>query len=61
MQLEFRLSQRIIKGYDFKEGIRAVLVDKDRLPRWNPLTIDDITEKELDAFFAPLGEKELVL
>jgi enoyl-CoA hydratase/carnithine racemase len=58
---EFRLSQRMVVGHDFKEGIRAVLVDKDRLPRWNPSRFEDITEAELDAIFAPLGEWELIL
>lgn len=61
MKQEFRLSQRMIRSHDFREGIRAVLVDKDRLPHWKPLEIEDITEQEINAFFEPLGEKELML
>ncbi|MBA3812927.1 MAG: enoyl-CoA hydratase/isomerase family protein [Alphaproteobacteria bacterium] len=57
---EFRLSQRMVMNHDFREGIRAVLVDKDRLPRWKPLRIEELTEQDIDAFFAPL-ERELIL
>lgn len=61
MKQEFRISQRIVKSHDFKEGIRAVLVDKDRLPRWNPSAIEDLLPEDIEHFFAPLGERELVL
>lgn len=61
MKQEFRLSQRMVINPDFMEGVRAVLVDKDRLPIWNPSTIEDLRAENIDAFFAPLGEKELIL
>lgn len=61
MKQEFRLSQHMIAGHDFKEGIRAVLVDKDRLPRWEPSAIEDLIPEDIDHFFASLGERELVL
>jgi enoyl-CoA hydratase/carnithine racemase len=34
------------------EGIRALAVDKDHAPRWNPSRIEDVTREEVDAFFA---------
>ncbi|HJV63176.1 MAG TPA: enoyl-CoA hydratase/isomerase family protein [Albitalea sp.] len=34
------------------EGIRALAVDKDHAPRWNPARIDDVTEDMVQAFFA---------
>jgi enoyl-CoA hydratase len=58
MKLEFRLCQHLILGHDFSEGIRAVLIDKDHLPRWNPAELDDLN---LDPYFEPLGDKELIL
>jgi len=61
LKQEFRLSQHLVKGHDFREGVRAVLVDKDRLPHWNPSKIEDISWEDIDHFFAPLGERELVL
>jgi enoyl-CoA hydratase len=39
---------------DFAEGVRAVLVDKDNTPRWQPATAQGVTEDMLDAIFAPL-------
>lgn len=61
MKQEFRLSQRMVVGHDFREGIRAVLIDKDHLPRWKPISIEDLTAQKIDHFFASLGERELVL
>lgn len=61
MKLEFRLSQHFIKNHDFVEGVRAVLVDKDQLPHWNPATIEGLTAEYIDSYFSPLGEKELIL
>lgn len=58
MRMEFRIVSRIIKGKDFLEGTRAVVIDKDMKPKWQPENIDDLTDKEIDAFFAPL-EHEL--
>ncbi len=59
MKLEFRLSQRFIQDHDFSEGVRAVLVDKDKLPQWKPDKIEDLTSQEIDHYFSPLHKKEL--
>ena len=37
---------------DFAEGIRALLIDKDKNPRWNPPTLDEVTSERVAAFFA---------
>jgi enoyl-CoA hydratase len=52
--IEYRLSQRMSAHPDFREGIRAVLVDKDQKPRWNPATLAEVRDEEVEAFFAPL-------
>jgi enoyl-CoA hydratase len=44
----------MIAERDFAEGVRAVLVDKDNAPRWNPATAEGIDDAKLDAIFAPL-------
>jgi len=56
MQLEYRLAARMILRPDFAEGVRAVLVDKDNAPRWDPARPEDVTVEMLDAIFAPLPQ-----
>jgi enoyl-CoA hydratase len=56
--IEYRLSQRMATHPDFREGIRAVLVDKDQRPRWNPATLAEVRDEDLEAYFAPLGSAE---
>jgi enoyl-CoA hydratase len=57
LAMEFRLALRVLQGHDFREGVRAALVDKDRAPKWQPSSLAGVGN--LDAFFAPLGEEEL--
>jgi enoyl-CoA hydratase len=59
LALEYRLTQHVMAGHDFYEGVRAVLVDKDQKPRWEPATLAAVDERLVDSYFAPLGEAEL--
>ncbi len=59
MKLEFRLINSFIKGHDFYEGVRAVVIDKDQAPKWKPATLADMTASDVDSYFAPLGDNEL--
>lgn len=59
MQLEFRVIQHLLEGDDFFEGVRSVLVDKDKKPRWRFSSLEAISEAELDRHFESLGEREL--
>jgi len=54
MAMEYRIGARVVQKHDFLEGVRAVIVDKDNAPRWNPATLEGVTEAEIDAIFAPL-------
>ena len=56
MALEYRLAARMMMRPDFAEGVRAVLVDKDNSPCWDPATPEGVTDEMLDAIFAPLPE-----
>ncbi len=58
MALEYRLAARMIVRFDFAEGVRAVLVEKDNAPHWDPATPEGVTEEMLDAIFAPLPAGE---
>ncbi len=61
MRAEFRIVSRIIHGHDFYEGVRAVLVDKDNKPVWQPATLSEVTDAEVARHFAPLDGDELNL
>ncbi len=61
MRAEFRIVSRVIHGHDFYEGVRAVIVDKDNKPRWQPATLADVSAAEVERHFAALGAEELVL
>jgi enoyl-CoA hydratase len=52
--MEFRIASRAVLLHDFREGVRAVLVDKDNQPRWNPPTLEGVSEAMLDTIFARL-------
>ena len=61
MNMEFRILNRMLAGHDFYEGIRAALVDRDRQPKWRPSDLAQVKAAEIDAYFAPLGPRELGL
>jgi enoyl-CoA hydratase len=61
MRMEFRILNRMLEGHDFYEGIRAAIVDKGDAPRWRPATLAEVDPADIDRYFAPLGEHELVL
>ncbi|MEX2034033.1 MAG: enoyl-CoA hydratase/isomerase family protein [Xanthobacteraceae bacterium] len=61
MQTEFRIVSRIIHGHDFYEGVRAVIVDKDNAPHWQPAALADVADAEIARHFTPLARDELVL
>jgi len=54
MRQEYAVACRIMALPDFAEGVRALLIDKDNAPRWNPATPEEMTGEMLDAIFAPL-------
>jgi enoyl-CoA hydratase len=61
MRIEYRLVSRFMTGHDFIEGVRAVIVDKDQAPSWQPATIEQLDPDQVDGYFAPLAGGELVL
>ena len=61
MRLEFRLTNRFMRGHDFYEGVRAVIVEKDNAPKWKPATLEGVTEADVAAYFAPLPAGDLAL
>ncbi|XP_072197825.1 3-hydroxyisobutyryl-CoA hydrolase, mitochondrial isoform X1 [Excalfactoria chinensis] len=59
--MEYRLSQACMRGHDFYEGVRAVLIDKDQSPRWKPAALEEVSDEFVDSCFKPLGNNDLKL
>jgi enoyl-CoA hydratase/carnithine racemase len=57
---EYRAALEVFASDDFREGVRAAVIDKDRNPRWSPSRIEDVTPEMVAPYFAELGADELV-
>lgn len=61
MRLEFRLTNRFMRGHDFYEGVRAAILEKDNAPKWQPPSLEAVTAAHVDAYFAALPNGDLTL
>jgi enoyl-CoA hydratase len=61
MRTEYRIVSRVARSPEFYEGVRAVVIDKDHAPRWQPASLDAIDPEVIASYFAPLGADELKL
>lgn len=61
MKLEFRLTNRFMRGHDFYEGVRAAILEKDNAPKWQPPSLEAVTAAHVDAYFAALPNGDLTL
>jgi enoyl-CoA hydratase len=57
MRTELRIVSRIVRGHDLYEGIRAVIIDKDQAPLWQPPRLAAVDEAEVERHFAPLARE----
>jgi len=62
LEMEFGISCALMYGGDGVEGVRALIIDKDRTPRWNPPSFDAVTQEQVAAVFAesPYGSLGVV-
>ena len=58
MRQEYAVATRVVQRHDFVEGVRALLVDKDNQPAWDPPRPEDVTDRMLDRIFAPMPPGE---
>jgi enoyl-CoA hydratase len=58
MRAEYALAGRVVRTHDFREGVRALLIDKTGDPQWDPPTPEEVTEEMLDVLFEPLPPSE---
>ncbi|MGQ0686818.1 enoyl-CoA hydratase/isomerase family protein [Bradyrhizobium sp.] len=56
---EYRAALQVFASDDFREGVRAAVIDKDRQPKWSPPRIEDVTPEMIAPYFAEIGADEL--
>ncbi|MEU9115172.1 enoyl-CoA hydratase/isomerase family protein [Streptomyces sp. NPDC048483] len=61
LEQEFRASCAALSSPDLVEGIRAQVVDKDRNPQWSPQTFAEVTQTDVERYFAPPAQGDLHL
>jgi enoyl-CoA hydratase/carnithine racemase len=54
LRMERSLVRRNFEHGEVLEGVRALVIDKDNAPQWNPPTLDGVRPEMVDAFFAPV-------
>jgi enoyl-CoA hydratase len=57
---EYRAALEVFRSDDFREGVRAAVIDKDRNPKWSPPRLEDVSEAMIAPYFADIGADELV-
>ncbi len=58
LNVEFRLCTRLFERGEFPEGVRALLVEKDKAPKWTPPRLEAVTPAMVAELFAPLPVSE---
>jgi len=59
MKMEYRMVCRVMRDKDFYEGVRALIIDKDNVPKWDPKTVKEVNDDKISDFFSSLEDKEL--
>ncbi|GHC68412.1 enoyl-CoA hydratase/isomerase family protein [Limoniibacter endophyticus] len=59
MIMEYRIAAQMLKGNDFYEGVRALLVDKDNAPNWKPASLEEVQPVDIDAYFKAPADGDL--
>ncbi|MDB5419386.1 MAG: enoyl-CoA hydratase/isomerase family protein [Phenylobacterium sp.] len=58
MAMEYRIAHRLAVSHDFLEGVRAVILDKDNAPKWDPPSLEAVSTAAVEAIFAPLASDQ---
>ena len=59
LKMEYGLAQHFIADKDFYEGVRAQIIDKDRMPRWQPESLKEVSEEKVNSYFDMKAVEEL--
>lgn len=56
LKMELRMCRTIMLNYDFYEGVRSVLIDRDGQPAWRPATVESTTHEYVQSYFDAMPE-----
>ncbi len=59
--VDYRLAVKLLTSHDFLEGVRARIVEKSGEPRWQPATLTDVGDLQVEQYFDPLPSGEMSL
>lgn len=51
IEMDFYIAKMMLQNHDFFEGIRAAIIDKDKQPQWQPVSISDVAEQDIMQYF----------
>lgn len=51
LAMDKQLVNHFVQGHDFYEGVRAMLIDKDKTPHWQPSTLEEVTDLDVELYF----------
>lgn len=55
LEADYRLARAFLADHDFREGVRAALIDKDGAPAWRPARLEDVSAVSLAPYFTALS------
>lgn len=59
LEMEHRFTTRAVEDADLLEGVRAQIIDKDRSPKWKNQSWREVSDAEVEGFFAPQNNPKL--
>ena len=57
MKQEYCGATRMVSRHDFLDGVRAMMVDKDKSPKWDPKDLSAVSDEELNSILEPMPEE----
>ena len=57
MKQEYRGATRMVSRHDFIEGVRAMMVDKDKSPKWDPKDLSQVSDEDLESILGAMPEE----
>jgi enoyl-CoA hydratase/carnithine racemase len=57
LKMDFDLVKHFMQGCDFYEGVRALLIEKDKTPKWNPQRLEEVSDEMVVSYFEPCGKE----